>query len=218
MKKIGIIYLYGKNPTEWSGTMNYTRKLIYGGGVAAILTGLLLFISHFLNFMDGSEQGTVLGQSLVFMAHIIAVFAFIGIYISQGQKNGVLGLVGMILGTIGTITVTAIVYVEIASASGVNVSPVFNETVPGLIQTVGSLMFVVGMLCVGISTILVGLLNRLGGILLILGDIVFALGSMAGNAEPILTVLGSAITCGGFVWLGNSLIKRKEQENLEMYL
>src|SRR4051794_28940643 len=107
--------------------MDFTHKLNYEGGVAAILTGLLLFIAHVLNFIDGSEQGTVLGQSLVFIAHIFAVFAFIGIYLSQGQKNGVIGSVGMFLSTIGTIIVSAVVYVEIASASGVNVSSVFNE-------------------------------------------------------------------------------------------
>ena len=207
-----------KNPTEWRDNMDFTRKLNYEGGVAAIVTGLLLFIAHLLNFIDGSEQGTVLGQSLAFIAHIIAVFAFIAIYISQGQKNRRLGLVGMILSTIGTISVSAIVYVEIAGAAGANVSSVFNESVPGFILIVGPLMFVVGVLCVGISTILVGILPRLGGILLILGDVVFASGSIAGAAEPLFTVLGSAITCGGFVWLGSSLIKRREQENLSVFL
>jgi hypothetical protein len=198
--------------------MNRTGKFHYEGGVAAILTGLLLFIAHLFNFMDGSEQGTVLGQSMVFVAHISAVFAFIGIYMSQGQKNGILGSVGMFLSTIGTIIVSAIVYVEIAGASGANVSSVFNESVPGFIFIVGPLMFVVGALCVGASTILVGILSRLGGILLILGDVVFALGSVAGAAEPLFTVLGSAITCGGFVWLGTSLIKRGKLENLSLFL
>ncbi len=55
--------------------MNFTGKFHYEGGVAAILTGLLLFIAHLFNFIDGLEQGTVLGQSMVFMAHISAVFA-----------------------------------------------------------------------------------------------------------------------------------------------
>lgn len=191
--------------------MDFTRKFNYEGGVAAIITGLLLFIAHVLNFMNGSEQGTVLGQSLVFIAHIIAVFAFVGIYISQGQMGGFLAFVGMLLSSIGTMIVSAIVYVEIAGASGVNVSPIFHETVPGLIQTVGPLMFVVGMLCVGTSILIKGILPRIGGILLILGDVVFAIGSMAGAVEPLLTVLGSAITCGGFVWLGTFLMKGREQ-------
>lgn len=187
---------------------------LLGGGFAAILTGLLLFIAHLLNFIAGSDYGTVLGQSLVFIAHIIAVFAFIGIYDSQGRKNGTLGLVGMVLSTVGTIIVSAIVYVEIAIASGVNVSSIFNEDVPGLILIVGPLMFVVGMLCLGISTILVKILPRWGGFLLVIGNVVFALGSVAGNAEPITSVLGAAITCGGFVWLGISLINMKEIDNL----
>ncbi|KON70757.1 hypothetical protein AKG34_19585 [Peribacillus butanolivorans] len=186
----------------------------FGGGVAAILTGLFLFIAHVLNFIAGSDYGTVLGQSLVFIAHIIAVFAFIGIYDSQGRKNGTLGLLGMVLSTVGTIIVSAVVYVEIASASGVNVSSVFNEGVPRIILIVGPLMFVVGMLCLGISTILVRILPRWGGSLLVIGNVVFAIGSVAGNAEPIISVLGSAITCGGFIWLGIFLIKMREEDNL----
>ncbi|MGW8428558.1 hypothetical protein ACWGJQ_24400 [Peribacillus simplex] len=186
----------------------------FGGGVAAILTGLFLFIAHVLNFIAGSDYGTVLGQSLVFIAHIIAVFAFIGIYDSQGRKNGTLGLLGMVLSTVGTIIVSAIVYVEIASASGVNVSSVFNEDVPRIILIVGPLTFVVGMLCLGISTILVRILPRWGGSLLVIGNVVFAIGSVAGNAEPIISVLGSAITCGGFIWLGIFLIKMKKEDNL----
>ena len=186
----------------------------FGGGVAAILTGLFLFIAHVLNFIAGSDYGTVLGQSLVFIAHIIAVFAFIGIYDSQGRKNGTLGLLGMVLSTVGTIIVSAVVYVEIASASGVNISSIFNEDVPRIILIVGPLTFVVGMLCLGISTILVRILPRWGGSLLVIGNVVFAIGSVAGNAEPIISVLGSAITCGGFIWLGIFLIKMREEDNL----
>ncbi|KRF58353.1 hypothetical protein ASG99_27475 [Bacillus sp. Soil768D1] len=191
-----------------------SHRFKFGGGVAAILTGLFLFIAHVLNFIAGSDYGTVLGQSLVFIAHIIAVFAFIGIYDSQGRKNGTLGLLGMVLSTVGTIIVSAVVYVEIASASGVNVSSVFNEDVPRIILIVGPLMFVVGMLCLGISTILVRILPRWGGSLLVIGNVVFAIGSVAGNAEPIISVLGSAITCGGFIWLGIFLIKMREEDNL----
>ncbi|MGG0792006.1 hypothetical protein ABE132_25635 [Peribacillus simplex] len=190
------------------------KEAKFGGGVAAILTGLFLFIAHVLNFIAGSDYGTVLGQSLVFIAHIIAVFAFIGIYDSQGRKNGTLGLLGMVLSTVGTIIVSAVVYVEIASASGVNVSSVFNEDVPRIILIVGPLTFVVGMLCLGISTILVRILPRWGGSLLVIGNVVFAIGSVEGNAEPIISVLGSAITCGGFIWLGIFLIKMKKEDNL----
>jgi ABC-type multidrug transport system permease subunit len=75
-------------------------------------------------------------------------------------------------------------------------------------------MFVVGMLCFAISIILVRILPRWGGFLLIAGNLVFALGSAAGNKELITSVLGAAITASGFIWLGISLIKMKEVENL----
>ena len=54
------------------------------------VTGLLLFIAHLINFIDGSDQGTVLGQSLVFIAHIIAVFVFCrNLYFTRTKKRGI---------------------------------------------------------------------------------------------------------------------------------
>ncbi|RHW31458.1 hypothetical protein D1B33_17745 [Lysinibacillus yapensis] len=182
----------------------------YEGGIASILTGVFLFSAHLINFLANLENGTILGQSLVFIAHIAAVFSFIGIYNAQGRNNRTLGSLGMVLSTTGTIIVSAIVYVEIARASGANVSSVFHEEVPNFILNVGPLLFVIGLLCLGISIILGKILSRRGGALLILGNIIFALGSFAGSAEAIFSVAGSAITGCGFIWLGLSLIKQKE--------
>ncbi len=192
--------------------LSYVLKL--GGGISAILTGLFLLTGHLLDYFSGLEYGTVLGKSVVFLAHILAVFAFVGIYKLQGQRNGVLGVLGMVFSIVGTIIVSAIVYVEIAIASGANVHSIFNEAVPRVIGIVGPLMFVIGMLLLGISTVLVNILPRKGGLLLVGGNLVFALGSVAGNLEPIFSVAGSAITCAGFVFLGISLLHQKETNSL----
>jgi hypothetical protein len=194
--------------------LNKVFKL--SGGISAILSGVLLLSGHLLDYFSGFDQGTVIGKSIVFIAHIIAVFAFVGIYEFQGQRNRSLGLLGMILSCVGTIIVSSIVYVEIASASGVNAVSVFNQTVPSFIRTVGPLMFVVGMLMLGISIMLVNILPRVGGLLLIAGDLIFAISSLLGNLEPIFSVIGSAITCAGFVFLGVSLLNQKETNSLSV--
>lgn len=78
----------------------------------------------------------------------------------------------MLLGIIGTIIVCAVVYVEIAGASGVDVSKVFNSNVPTIIKS-GSLIFVIGMLLFGILITSSKILPPWRGILLIVGTFNF---------------------------------------------
>lgn len=187
---------------------SHVFKLI--GGMASILTGIFLFSGHLVDYFSGIDNGTVIGKSIVFIAHIIAVFAFVGIYEFQGQKNGILGVLSMLLSSVGTIIVSAIVYVEIASAAGINVNSLFNSAVPNTIQLVGALMFLIGMLLLGISIIKVNLLPLSGGLLLIGGNLVFVMGSVLNHFEPIFSVAGAAITCVGFLFLGISLINKEK--------
>lgn len=189
--------------------MAASRGFRFGGGIVAIFTGLSLFTAHFFNFLSGSHTGTVFGQTLVFFAHLAAVFAFVGIYDGQGRKNGILGFLGMLLSSIGTMMVSAIVYVEIAGASGADVRLVYQEAVPGIILMAGPLLFAIGMLCVGASVCLANALPRSGGILLIAGTVVFALGGLAEQAELFASLMGAALTCGGFLRLGFHLAVRK---------
>ncbi|TXK86136.1 hypothetical protein [Paenibacillus sp. N3.4] len=83
------------------------------GGVGAIASGIFLFLGHLLLFFSENDLVTELGKSLVLFAHLILVFAFIGLYEEQAGRNGILGTSGMLLGVVGTIFVTAIVYVEL---------------------------------------------------------------------------------------------------------
>ena len=148
------------------------------GGMASVISGLFLAIAHLINLLGGTENGTVLGQSLVLLAHLGLCFAFIGLFEAQGKSNGLLGTLGMVFGIIGTIFVTAVVFVEIAGASGVNVNPIFNEGVSGMIYMVGPLFFVVGLILVGISVMKEGILPRMGGLCLLVGTFVFALATL----------------------------------------
>lgn len=47
--------------------------------------------------------------------------------------------------------------------------------------------------------------SRWAGALLIVGDVVFVASGFSGHAAPIVEVVGAAITCAGFVWLGLAL-------------
>ena len=51
-----------------------------------------------------------------------------------------------------------------------------------------------------------GVFPRWAGLLLIVGDVVFGAASFVGAAATNFEILGAAITCVAFVWLGLSLV------------
>ncbi|MGG3889859.1 hypothetical protein [Metabacillus fastidiosus] len=181
------------------------------GGFASIISGLFLGIGHLINLLGKTNDGTVLGQSLIFFGHLSLIFAFIGLFEAQGKRNGLLGNLGMLLGLIGTTFVTAVVYVEIAAVSGVNVNSILNEGVSGIIYTVGPLFFVLGMILVGISVMKEGILPFISGLCLIIGTFVFTLATFIPNAEGIISVIGGTVTGIGFIWIGKYLLSAIEE-------
>jgi hypothetical protein len=186
--------------------MSSSQSLRILGGMGAIVSGVLFFLAHFLNLFGKSDFGTVLGASLVFTAHLVVVFAFVGLYVAQDERSDRLGMFGMALGIVGTVMVCAVANIEIAGASGVDVSFVLNSSIPNIIKAVGSLAFVLGMIAFGISTMRNKMFPRLGGILLIVGTVVFCLGSFFVNAGLIFSFIGGACTGLGFLWLGVPLL------------
>jgi hypothetical protein len=173
-----------------------------GGGLASIAAGLLLVVGHVVNLGGHPEYGRVLGEILVLTAHLSLVFALVALYAAQAEQSGLLGALGMILSVVGTIIVCGVVLVEVAGASGVNVAGVLEAGVSGATSFVGGLAFLIGLIVLGIATMRAGVFPRWGGLLLIVGDVVFGAGSFAGAAASIVSVVGAAITCAGFVWLG----------------
>jgi hypothetical protein len=173
-----------------------------GGGLASIAAGLLLVVGHVVNLGGHPEYGRVLGEILVLTAHLSLVFALVALYAAQAEQSGLLGALGMILSVVGTTIVCGVVLVEVAGASGVNVAGVLEAGVSGATSFVGGLAFLIGLIVLGIATMRAGVFPRWGGLLLIVGDVVFGAGSFAGAAASIVSVVGAAITCAGFVWLG----------------
>lgn len=175
-----------------------TGRLI---SLTSILSGILLMTAHVLNF--GSEEfGTVLGNILVFTAHLLLVFAFFGVFIHQGERSGLLGLFAMILGVVGNIIVTSIVFVEIAQASGGNAGNVFHTPATEPIYTFGPLLFVIGMILLGVSIIREKVLPSYSGYLLLAGTVIFALASVFVNNQSIIEIIGAVFTGAGFIIIG----------------
>jgi hypothetical protein len=183
------------------------------GGWSSIISGVLLFIAHFIDFIGETNEGTLTGDSIVLAAHVLIVFGIIGIYVEQSNEMKMLGMIGMILSVLGTIFVSGIVFVEIAGFSGVNTDLIFKAPVASAIYTIGPLMFVIGMLIFGTSIINAKRFPNAGGIFLILGTIIFALASVMVSEKLLIEVIGAAFTGLGFVWCGFPLIQSSNSQS-----
>ncbi|HET7323723.1 MAG TPA: hypothetical protein VFJ06_05270 [Halococcus sp.] len=176
------------------------------GGIGSIVGGLALLLGHLFNLGGDPTAGTALGTGFVLVGHIVLVFAFVGLYARQtAVGTSLTGRVGMVLSIIGTILVAAIVFVELAGTTGVDTTPVFEAAGTAPIYTIGPLVFVLGLLLVGSSIARGVALPRWSGVLLIVGTVVFAAASGVSDFTSLLTVIGAALTAGGFVWSGVAL-------------
>ncbi|MBT2698804.1 DUF4386 family protein [Bacillus sp. ISL-40] len=115
----------------------------------------------------------------------------------------------MLLGNIGNIIVTAIVFVEIAHASGEKVGQVFTTAFTQPIYTFGPLLFVVGMILLGVSMIRGKVFPRFSGYLLLIGTLVFAAASVSGDSQKVVEVIGALFTGAGFIVTGLKFEKFK---------
>jgi hypothetical protein len=125
--------------------MSSSNLVRQGGGLASIVSGILLLLGHLLNLSGDPEYGTVLGSSAVLTAHIVLVFALVTLYAVQAEGSGILGALGMILSVVGTTLASGVVLVEIAGASGVEVDAVTGAGLSGALSLLGGLAFLIGL-------------------------------------------------------------------------
>jgi len=174
----------------------------------ATISGLLLFISHSMNFIAG-PTGTVVGKIGVFFAHLLLVFTFIGLYLKQGERNGITGFLGMLFGVIGTVIVTAIVFVEIAGATGVVIGDIFLANGVNVLYNFGPLLFVLGVILMSISIINGKMIHSMAGYFLLLGTFIFVSASFFVYVQALFQVIGAFFTGAGFIY---SAMKTKNYE------
>jgi hypothetical protein len=186
-----------------------------GGGLASAAAGVLLVLGHVLNLGGDEEYGTVIGASLVLAAHLALVFALVALYAAQADRSGLPVSLGRVLSVSGTTLVCGVVLVEVAGVSGAEVDAVLASGLSGALSVLGGLAFIVGLLLFGIATLQAGVFPRLAGLLLIIGDVVFAAASVSGSATLVVEVIGAAITCVAFVWLGLALLSGRSGESAQ---
>ena len=172
-----------------------------------IVAGPVLLLGHVLGIGSGSDYGTVEGTALRFIAHTLLILGFVAVYLMQFRTGGSLNHAGMVLTVLGTSVIAAVLFVETAGAAGENVAPILESTLPAAFAGFGMAAWFVGVILFAIAIVRAGTFAPLAGWLLLAGNVIFAVGTVAGPAEQVIIILGSAITVASIVWLGISLTR-----------
>lgn len=176
------------------------------GMIASITTGFLLAFAHMLEEAAQNDIWIIVTKNMILISHLAMVFSFVAIYESDCSKNG-WRAAGMLLATVGTILVSAIVFVEVASVSMPEATRVLQAVGVSWITAAGPLLFVLGMLFVGTQLVLNGGRARGGGVLFVIGTVIFASVDFVGPAGSVAIITGSALTGAGFILVGVNMKK-----------
>lgn len=191
-----------------------SSKLFRWGGLAALVSAAVSIMGDILRlFVDVESAESAIGTSyaLVFWLYLIGavllLLGLVGLYVSQSEAAGVLGLVGFLVAFAGTALLSGALWFELFITPALAVeSPELAEAELGLAGFILSfLLVIVGWLLFGAATLRAHVYPRWGAVLLIVGAIVsFAPVPLAG------TVLSVAVAWLGFLLFTGKVISTEE--------
>jgi hypothetical protein len=180
-----------------------SSDLIRWGGLAALVGGVLLVVGDLLgltlggDFAEAAASGTFVVQQLLFLfGTVLVLFGLFGLYTSQSEAAGVLGLIGFLLAFLGTALLAGFSWTQAFVVPYIaNESPALLETEP-LGSVLSFLAFAVGWLVFGIATLRAGVYPRVAAIVLIIGAVLPFIGFILPASA---FVFGIAVAWLGFV-------------------
>ena len=197
---------------RWSGLLIILQSALFL--LWWVLLGTLLPINVQLvdQVLDGNWMFVnVLGL----IAAVLVPLCLVGLYARQVEKVGILGLLGFLLASIGSILFASLQFEETIAW------PVFAVHAPVLLDVQGplisnqafstiylimGLLYIVGFILFGIATMRAGVLTRWGALLLIISAPLFG----AGLFVPVFVrTIGAVLYAVGFAWLGYTLWRDK---------
>lgn len=184
--------------------MKTSMPIIAEGGLASITAGLLLIFGHSLNlWLGGANHLSPGGQILVLFAHMIMIMGFFSWWSTGLIQPNFWGRLGIWLSILGSVIVVAIVLLEIAGLSGIDLVGI--ETAPYVqdVYLLGPLAFLFGLVILSFNLINHPQLPvNVGGWILLAGNIIFALSTVLSQHQGAVALLGAILTGGAFVWIG----------------
>ena len=177
-------------------------------GLAALVGGVLFVLADFLGLTLGSDfaqaaaTGSFLVQQLLFLlGAVLVLFGLFGLYLSQSEAAGALGVAGFLLAFLGTALVAGVSWAQAF------IAPFVAREAPELLAVANFafpltfLIFALGWVLFGVATLRASIYPRAAAIVLIIGAVL----PFVGFLLPV-----SAFVFGiGVAWLGFVLFAQR---------
>jgi hypothetical protein len=160
------------------GSLMSSSSLIRLAGLVAIGSGVLGVMGDLLALvvdLDSPLSATTAPYAIVFLVYLISaallVLGLVGLYISQSQAVGTLGLAGFLLAFLGTVLLAGAFWFElfVTPALAAQAPELFAADLGVLGYTSMFLFATVGWVLFGVATLRAGVYPRWAAILLMVG-------------------------------------------------
>jgi hypothetical protein len=168
-----------------------SSNLFRWSGLATILGGVLLPLSWILRFVVGVQRP--ISGTVEFVASILLVFGFMGVYGFQHEESGIPGFLGFLLVTISNCAALGECWLQ-------NGEPTGAAVVLGPLVGVTMLL---GFILLGIGSWKANKLPRWTAVLWVIGGVLIVPGFLV---QPMLVVIGGVIQGAGIVGAGIKLL------------
>lgn len=158
-----------------------SSNLIRWGGLAAIVSGVSSVTGDLLGLavdLESAESALTTPYILVFLLYLLGtvllLLGLVGLYASQSEAAGVLGLVGFLVAFVGTALFSGAIWFELfITPSLATEAPELAEAELGFAGFILSfLLVVIGWLLFGVATLRARVYPRWAAILLIVGAVI----------------------------------------------
>lgn len=184
-------------------------SLVRWGGLAALISGVVSVIGDLLRLfvdVESAEAATTVSYMLVFSTYLIGaillLLGLIGLYISQSEEAGNLGLVGFPIAFVGTMLFAGTLWFELfITPSLATEAPRLAEAELGLAGFIIAFLLVfLGWLLFGVASLRAHIYPRWAAVLLIVGVVL--------TFFPI--PLSGVVFSVAVAWMGFILFTRKD--------
>jgi hypothetical protein len=150
-------------------------------------------------------------HGLLWIAFMIALPGWIGLYIVQAERAGKFGILGFCVIILGTafaswIFSSDVTFVPVIAAKNPLLFKEIFNTGHILIGVSSVLAWVLGNILFGIAIVRAKIFSKWPGIMLAIGTVIFPIAYLSGLSIKVI-VAGALIAGAGQIWLGYSLLQ-----------
>jgi uncharacterized membrane protein len=185
-----------------------SSDLIRWSGLSALVSGVVSVIGDLLRLfvdVESAESATTASYAFVFLMYLVGtallLLGLVGLYVSQSEDAGILGLVGFLAAFLGTVLLAGTLWFELFITPALAVEDAgLAEGELGLAGFVlAFLLVVLGWLLFGAATLRARVYPRWAAVLLIVGVVI--------SFFPI--PLSGVVFSAAVVWMGFVLFTRR---------